>query len=108
MSHLYPRFDTLQKTFPNRSQDGLKVQPSKVTPYQARLDLYSAWSTVEDKTKKLSAEATAEFNKASAAVKGEKKQIALYSGEYYAACTFGGLLACVSPGQQTTSCIPLS
>lgn len=80
MSHLYPRFDVLQKTFPAQSQDGLKgQQPSKATPLQARMDLYSAWSAAEDSL-----------------TKGPKKQIALYSGEYYAACTFGGLLACVS------------
>lgn len=59
------------------------------------MDLYSAYSPVEDKVKKLSAEATAEFNKASAAAQAKAGHIELYSGKYYAACTFGGLLACV-------------
>lgn len=96
MSSLYPRYDTLQQTFPHQPQDGLKGRGSKATPYQARMDLYSAYSTIEDKAKKLSAEATAEFNKASQAVQPKTGQIELFSGKYYAACTFGGLLACVS------------
>lgn len=96
MSHLYPRYEVLQKTFPTPSCDGVKARGSKATPYQARMDLYSAYSTVEDKAKKLSAEASTEFNKASAATHAKKASIELYSGQYYAACTFGGLLACVS------------
>lgn len=96
MSHLYPRYEVLQKTFTSPSQDGHMARNSGATPYQARTDLYSAYSTVEDKAKKLSAEAAAEFNKASAAAKGESGKIELYSGKFYAACTVGGLLACVS------------
>lgn len=97
MSHLYPRYEALQRAFPNPPADGVRARGStKATPYQARTDLYSAYSTVEDKAKKLSAEASAEFNKASAAAQAKKGTIELYSGQYYAACTFGGLLACVS------------
>lgn len=66
------------------------------TPYQARMDLYSAYSTVEDKAKKLSAEAQAELSKATSAAQTKKATIEMYSGQFYAACTFGGLLACVS------------
>ncbi|KAH8775503.1 mitochondrial carrier domain-containing protein [Diaporthe sp. PMI_573] len=104
MSHLYPRYDTLQKTFPRQPQDGLKAPTSRATPYQARMDLYSAYSTVEDKAKKLSAEATAEFNKASSAAQAKTGKIELYSGKYYAACTFGGLMAC---GLTHTAVTPL-
>lgn len=97
MSHLYPRYEVLQKTLPYQSQDALKAPWSnKATPFQARMDLYSAYSSVEDKAKKLSAEATAEFNKASAAAQSKAGHIELYSGKFYAACTFGGLMACVS------------
>lgn len=60
------------------------------------MDLYPAFSIIEDKAKKLSAEATAEFNKASAATQARTGKMELYSKEFYAACTFGGLLACVS------------
>lgn len=95
MSHLYPHYEVLQKTFPAPSHNGVKARESKATPFQARMDLYSAYS-VEDNVKKLSAEAKAEFDKASAATKAKKASIELYSGKFYAACTFGGLLACVS------------
>lgn len=60
------------------------------------MDLYPAYSTIEDKAKKLSAEATAEFNKASTAAKAKTGTMELYSGSYYAACTLGGMMACVS------------
>ena len=96
MSHLYPRYDLLQQTFPHKPQHGLKATGNNATPYQARMDLYSAYSTIEDKAKKLSAEATAEFNKASQAAQAKAGKIELFSGKYYAACTFGGLMACVS------------
>lgn len=106
MSYLYPRQDTLQKSFAKpaafgQPKNGLKAQ---ATPYQARTDLYSAWSVVDDAKKKanqLGEEATKEFNKASAAAQAKSGHIELYSGKYYAACTFGGLLACVSCDAQT-------
>lgn len=81
---------------------GLKprVAPqSKSTPYQARPELYGAFSVVDDaknKAQKLSKEAQAEFDKASSAAQAKAGKIELYSPKYYAACTFGGLLACVS------------
>ncbi|KAG5929441.1 hypothetical protein E4U42_005908 [Claviceps africana] len=66
-------------------------------PRQARDDLSAASTMVEDtkgRGKKLSAEATKEFEKASSAARARAGHIELYSGKYYAACTFGGLLAC--------------
>ena len=101
MSYLYPRQDTLHKTFASpavlsQSQNGVKARS---TPYQARPELYGAWSVVDDakdKANKLGAEATKEFEKASAAAQSKAGKIELYSGKYYAACTFGGLMACVS------------
>lgn len=59
---------------------------------------YVAWSTVDDvkdKTNKLSNEAAKEFEKASAKAQAKAGPIELYSPKYYAACTLGGLLACV-------------
>jgi len=73
--------------------------PSKRTPLQARTELFPTWSAVDDAKKKanaLSAEATKEFEKASAKAQAKAGHIELYSAKYYAACTFGGLLACVS------------
>ena len=101
MSHLFPRQDTLHKAF------GYPLSPrqspqSTATPRQARAELFGAWSTVDDvkdKTKKLSAEATKEFEKASTKAQAASGKIELYSGKYYAACTLGGLMACVSATQ---------
>lgn len=39
--------------------------------------------------------AVKEFEKASAAAQAKTGQIELYSGKYYAACTLGGIFACV-------------
>lgn len=50
----------------------------------------------KNKAQKLSKEAQAEFEKASSKAQAKAGKIELYSGKYYAACTFGGLLACVS------------
>ena len=44
---------------------------------------------------KLTAAATKELNKAGAAIKRSTGGIELYSAKYYAACTLGGMLACV-------------
>ena len=92
MSSLFPRQEALQKTF------GQTASANR-TPYQGQPELFSAFSVVDDakgKAQKLSAEATKEFEKASAAAQAKTGKIELYSGKYYAACTFGGLLACVS------------
>ena len=45
----------------------------------------------------LSDAAAAEYQKASATAQAKAGKIELYSAKYYAACTFGGLMACVSP-----------
>ncbi|KOS22490.1 Mitochondrial phosphate carrier protein 3 [Escovopsis weberi] len=63
------------------------------TPRQARPELYGAWSIV-DKTHKLGAEATREFERASAKAQAKAGHIELFTGRYYAACTVGGMLAC--------------
>jgi len=63
------------------------------------MDLYQAYSVVDDakgKAKKLSAEATKEFEIASRKAQAATGGIELYSPKYYAACTFGGMIACVS------------
>ena len=72
------------------------TQPS---PYLARTELYNAWSVVDDakdKAVKIGNEASKEFEKASSKAQATTGKIELYTGKYYAACTFGGLLACVS------------
>ncbi|KAF5249984.1 hypothetical protein FANTH_4784 [Fusarium anthophilum] len=92
MSPLHPSKDVLQGTV----YSPLSAKPR--TPYEARLELFPAYSSViqdaKGKAKELSAEATAEFEKASAKAQAKAGKIELYSGKYYAACTFGGLMAC--------------
>jgi solute carrier family 25 phosphate transporter 3 len=99
MSHLYPRPEALKASV----YSPIESTMSKPTPYQARPELFSVYSVVEDakgKAHKLSAEATREFEKASSAAQAKAGKIELYSGKYYAACTFGGLMACVSVPRQ--------
>ena len=99
---LFPRLDTLQQTFGSPSPllgSRKSLSSAGGTPYQARPELYPAYSIVEDakdKAQKLSAEATKEFEQASKKAQAKAGTIELYSAKYYAACTFGGLMACVS------------
>ncbi|KAI1499207.1 mitochondrial carrier domain-containing protein [Biscogniauxia marginata] len=106
MSYLFPSQRTLQQTFssPLHSEP---ARPSKPSRYQARPELYGAYSVVDDaknKAHKLSAEAQQEIDKASKAAQSKAGSIELYSPKYYAACTVGGLLAC---GVTHTAVTPL-
>ncbi|KAK1783694.1 mitochondrial carrier domain-containing protein [Copromyces sp. CBS 386.78] len=103
MPSLYPGSDILQNTF------GGSFQPKNngATPLQARTDLYPAYSMVDDaksKAHKLSAEAAREFDAASKKAQEKTGHIELYSNQYFAACTFGGLMAC---GLTHTAVTPL-
>lgn len=108
MPLLFPSQDTLHDVFhstvpfggrnENRSTQS-KSTIQKRTPLQARTELYTAWSAIDDakdKASALSAEATKEFEKASAKAQAKAGHIEMYSAKFYAACTIGGLLACVS------------
>ncbi|KAK0618055.1 mitochondrial phosphate carrier protein 2 [Bombardia bombarda] len=104
MTGLFPRLEALQQTFGSTQRS---PAATGATPYQARPELYHAYSIVDDtkdKAKKLSAEATKEFEAASQKAQAKTGKIALYSAQYYAACTFGGLLAC---GLTHTAITPL-
>jgi len=84
-----------------------KTQQPPHTKYQARSELYGAWSVADDtkaKANQLSDKAVKEFDKASAAAQAKTGQIEMYSPKFYAACTFGGLLAC---GVTHTAVTPL-
>jgi solute carrier family 25 phosphate transporter 3 len=99
---LFPNSDALHNTFGSpysrvRSQG--KPSAGGATPYQARPELYPAYSVIDDaknKAQKLSAEATKEFEAASQKAQSKAGHIELFSGKYYAACTIGGMMACVS------------
>lgn len=87
MPSLYPSQSSIKDAFsPQNPELTTTTRPSKPR--------FAAWSASE-KAAALSAEAQAEIKKASAAAQAKTGQIELYSAKYYAACTLGGLLACV-------------
>ena len=93
MPSIYPTQAILKDVF--SSAQSLARPAPETAPTRAR---FSAWSAVDDVNSKagsLSAEAQAEVSKASHAAQAKAGQIELYSPKYYAACTFGGLVACV-------------
>lgn len=90
----HPSEDALNKTFSTRHV----FQQSTPEPKYPKPD-FSIWNVAEDaksKANALSKEAQAEIMKASAKAQEKAGKIELYSAKYYAACTFGGLMACVS------------
>ncbi|KAL1836886.1 hypothetical protein VTJ49DRAFT_4528 [Mycothermus thermophilus] len=113
---LFPSYDALRRTLGTTSSDSRtgaqdhhqQTKPnSGPTPYQARLDLYPAYSVVDnakDKAKKLGAEAVKDLEAASQLAQNKTGHIQMYTGKYYAACTVGGMLAC---GLTHTAVTPL-
>lgn len=94
MPLLFPTQGTLSDAFSPRMPFG--SEPSQQQPSPA--DRYPAWSTVEggkSNAGTLSKEAQSELRKASQTLQAKKGEIQLHSPQYYAACTFGGLIACV-------------
>lgn len=76
-----------------------KSQPQIRSSRLARPELWTAYSAVDDakqKASQLSGAAVREFEKTSSAAQAKVGKIELYGAKYYATCTFGGLLACVS------------
>jgi solute carrier family 25 (mitochondrial phosphate transporter), member 3 len=101
MPLLFPTQGTLHDVFhPSYPFGGAQksLEPPR-TSLRAQTDLYPALSVVDEAKKKansLGAEASKEFEKASAKAQAKAGHIELYSAKYYVACTFGGLIACVS------------
>jgi len=67
---------------------------SQPTEHPQKRRLFSAWSAA-DKVIQLSEAAEHEYEKASQKAQAKVGGIELYSAKYYAACTVGGILACV-------------
>ncbi|OAA61000.1 mitochondrial phosphate carrier protein [Niveomyces insectorum RCEF 264] len=115
-SFFYPRPDVMQTGFAGypltaRTTKTYTTTTTNTTNNAGRAvlrpELCVAYSVVDDakgKAQKLSAEATREFEKASSAAQAKAGTIELFSGKYYAACTFGGLMAC---GLTHTAVTPL-
>ncbi|GAB7335239.1 hypothetical protein MBLNU13_g07653t1 [Cladosporium sp. NU13] len=94
MPSLFPSSTALSAVFG-------KATPETTEQKRSRHDVpagrYQVWSVTEDaerKASELSHAAAKEYQKASAAAQAKAGKIELYSGKYYAACTFGGLMAC--------------
>ncbi|MCJ1232901.1 hypothetical protein MMC14_000855 [Varicellaria rhodocarpa] len=108
MPLLFPTQGTLHDVFSFASPVTRSSPESKtVQPSRSLKDLFPAWSAVDDVKNKagaLSEEAQKEYQKASQAAQAKTGKIELYSAEYYAACTLGGLLAC---GVTHTAVTPL-
>lgn len=101
MPLLFPTQGTLSDAFSTKLPFG--HNPSHSESHEPLSDSlqsnrYPTWSTVEDvkaKAGALSNEAQNELKKSSQLVQAKTGNIELYSTKYYAACTLGGLLACV-------------
>ena len=73
-------------------------KPAKPVEHPQKRPIFSSWAaadTVKDKAIDLTEAAGREYEKASSKTQSKVGGIELYSGKYYAACTFGGILACV-------------
>ncbi|KAF2204605.1 mitochondrial carrier [Delitschia confertaspora ATCC 74209] len=100
MQGLFPSQQALSHVFggcspltPRQSEP----QPKYRSKYLARTELYTVWSAADDvknKAAKLSDAAAAELEKGSRKGQEAVGKIQLHSAKFYAACTFGGILAC--------------
>ena len=98
MTILFPTQRALYDVFAPQSSFK-KPKPQKTEPEARYRSPFVAFSPTEDaksKAGQLGEGAVKEFEKASAKAQEKTGKIELYSAKYYAACTFGGLLACVS------------
>jgi len=91
MPSLFPTSSALSAVFGKRTpvESNEKKQPSQTQ--------FQTWSVTEDaerKASELSTAAAKEYQKASSIAQAKAGNIELYSAKYYAACTFGGLMAC--------------
>ena len=92
---LYPAGSALYDVF--RSHHPLTATRPSKAQFHSR-PAFTAWSVAEDtkdKASQLGHEAAVEIRKASEKAQAKTGHIELYSAKYYAACTFGGLIACV-------------
>ncbi|KAI5867076.1 mitochondrial phosphate carrier protein [Durotheca rogersii] len=113
MAYLFPSQHVLQHSLssplnPRPLNSRARASPATgATPYQARPELYGAYSIVDDakgKAQKLGTGARQGFDKVSEATQASSGTLELYTPTFYAAATFGGLLAC---GLTHTAVTPL-
>lgn len=98
MVGLFPNSTALSQAFMPTSP---YYRPApKPTAHPQNRPIFTAWSAAEsakDKAVELSEAAQKEYEKASQKAQAQVGGIELYSAKYYAACTVGGILACVCP-----------
>ncbi|KAL3492517.1 mitochondrial carrier domain-containing protein [Aspergillus germanicus] len=103
---MFPSDNVIANAF--SSQYPLKREPQKAGAAEMRRrEPFPAWSVIEDTKKKADAigkEAAREFDIVSQKAQAKTGKIEPWSAKYYAACTFGGLLAC---GLTHTAVTPL-
>ncbi|TGZ81992.1 MC family mitochondrial carrier protein [Ascodesmis nigricans] len=100
---LFPSITTLSSTF-SAATSTPRRDPLPQKSYSQYYPIASVTEDVKNKAHTLSEEAQRELAKASKEVQAKTGHIELYSPKYYAACTFGGLLAC---GVTHTAVTPL-
>ena len=97
MVGLFPTQTCLNQVFVPQSLAFSRPQTTRKENPLKR-NLFTAWSaaeTAKGKAAELADKATEKYEKASATAQAKAGGIELYSGKYYAACTVGGILACV-------------
>ena len=95
MVGLFPNQSAISQTFLPTSPF---YRPAKPVEHPQKRPIFSSWAaaeTVKDKAVQLTDAAAKEYEKASDKAQAKVGGIELYSGKYYAACTVGGILACV-------------
>jgi solute carrier family 25 phosphate transporter 3 len=92
MVGLFPSSTALCQAFTPSSPYYKPAAPA-AKPHQDR-PIFTSWSAA-DTAKELSQAAQNEYSKASQKAQAKAGGIELYSAKYYAACTVGGILACV-------------
>lgn len=122
MPIIFPAQNTLCEVFGSSSPFSRLKPKAPIREHPLKNPIFSAWSAVDtakDKAGELSNEAVREFEKASTKAQQKAGKIELYSPKYFAACTIGGILACVGfivaaaepffsrlTGHNTYSCYP--
>ena len=97
---MFPSEDIISSTFSSQhplNQSGKQSQLSGAAGTK-RQEPFPAWSVVDDTKRRADAiakEASREFNIASQKAQAKTGKIEPWTPKYYAACTVGGLLACV-------------
>jgi solute carrier family 25 phosphate transporter 3 len=105
MVGLFPNTTALCQAFTPTSPY-YKPAPKPVEKPERRR-YFSSWSaadTAKGKAIELTEAAQKEYEKASAKAQAKAGGIELYSAKYYAACTVGGILACVCPKHVSPRC----